>query len=330
MGYSLEGEKAPDVSEIKENKIDSSVMDFYQWVEVILLRCSNLIPLKTFLYSFMEFVSERELVWLVNSFLEQISLLFPDLLQLAAERTCNLFTQWFQLNPNYEWKPSKHKQVSRAHRELLIDTKRLVDNFPSLKSILPLLDTIESDLNNHRIFVPPEGKLEMQNVFSCLDIDPQEMANYLINLTLPSYQSITSYELFRNRRTSNAAPNVTDHIFIFNQTRQRILTSLACPISPDHRAVVKVYWMRVLELLRNNEFFEANSSEIILAAFHSSPIYRQRFTQEICSNLFPEEEKRFQKSTDLLSRDSSHRNLRLIDYSYPVGQMVPYLGMYLS
>lgn len=167
--------------------------------------------------------------------------------------------------------------------------------------------------------------------YSIIDVDPENLAGQLTLIDLPIFKSIQRDELLRStsdspsKRRANLCPNIAAMKRQFNQVAFWVVGQVLAYDSPRQRAELISQMIKTAKCL-----FQLNnlhSSNAVVSALLSSPIYRLKQTWHYVNKKYPKDKNQFDKLRELYSDTNNYELLRkhLARCGLPC---IPYLGMY--
>lgn len=168
--------------------------------------------------------------------------------------------------------------------------------------------------------------------FSIKDIHPDDLASQLTLIDLPIFKSIAREELVKSscdavakQRCHNICPNLLAMKRQFNQLTFWVVGQILAYDLPQQRAELVSYFIKTAKrLYRLNNL---HSSNAIVSALLSSPIYRLEKTWNYLNKKYPKDRVQYDKLRELFSDTNNYEALRkhLDNCDLPC---IPYLGLY--
>lgn len=166
--------------------------------------------------------------------------------------------------------------------------------------------------------------------YSVIDVDPDDLAGQLTLIDLPIFKSITMDELIRSgsaqsKRQPNLCPNISAMKRQFNQVTFLVVGQILAYNSPRQRAEITSHLIKTAKRLY--QLNNLHSSNAIVSALLSPPIYRLERTWHYVNKKYPKDKAQFDRLRDLYSDTNNYELLRLHLASCDI-PCIPYLGMY--
>lgn len=166
--------------------------------------------------------------------------------------------------------------------------------------------------------------------YSVIDANPDELAAQLTLIDLPIFKSIKMDELVSlgnasARHRHNSCPNIAAMRRQFNQVTFWVVGQILAHESPRQRAETISQFIKTAKRLY--QLNNLHSSNAVVSALLSSPIYRLDKTWHFVKKKYPKEKAQFDRLTELYSDTNNYESLRkhLANCNLPC---IPYLGMY--
>lgn len=166
--------------------------------------------------------------------------------------------------------------------------------------------------------------------YSAIDVNPDDLAAQLTLIDLPIFKSIQPDELAclgdaTSRSRQNSCPNMAAMKRQFNQVTFWVVGQILASETPRQRAEVISHFIKTarrLYLLNN-----LHSSNAVVSALLSTPIYRLEKTWHFVRKKYPKEKAQLDRLTELYSDTNNYESLRkhLATCDLPC---IPYLGLY--
>lgn len=166
---------------------------------------------------------------------------------------------------------------------------------------------------------------------SIIDVNPDDLAAQLTLIDLPIFKSIKMGELTNSisggcsNRRHNSCPNLLAMKRQFNQVTFWVVGQILAHDSPRLRAKLISHFVKTAKRLY--QLNNLHSSNAVVSALLSSPIYRLEKTWHFFKKKHPKERSQFEQLKELYSDTNNYEALRrhLSNCNLPC---IPYLGMY--